>query len=140
MGFFNFLGKVASDVQRQAEQKQREIDRHARNVTGSAIPSGRMRQTDAIKGKDSTIPTEAGIYRHSNKQTGEVEYVGQTNNLRKRQQEHARNGKYNPETQNVQYSTARKDASKDNLLQTEKDHISRHKPKGNTTAGGNGRR
>src|SRR4051794_9164485 len=101
MSFFNFLGKVASSAQKMAEQKQREINNNARNASGSALSPGRMRETDVIKGKNSTIPKEPGMYRHRNKETGEIEYVGQTNDLRKRQQEHARNGKYNPETQYV---------------------------------------
>lgn len=116
------------------------MDRVQRRASSSAISPGRMRETDVIKGKDSTIPSEPGMYRHRNKQTGEIEYIGQTNNLRKRQQEHAREGRYDPRTQYVQYGIAKSGSTKDDLLQTEKNHISRHKPKGNTTAGGNGRR
>ena len=140
MGIFDFLGKAATSAQKKAEQKQHEMNHYSKNAIGSAIPPGRMKETDKIKGKDSRIPQEPGIYRHRNKETDKIDYVGQTNNLRKRQQEHARNGKLNPETQYVQYSSSKKDASKDDLLQTEKDHIARHNPKGNTTKGGNGRR
>lgn len=106
----------------------------------SAIPPGRMRQTDTIKGKDCPLPAEPGIYRHVNKKSGEVDYVGQTDNIRKRQQEHAREGKLNPVEQRIAWAQARSNATRESLLKTEKDHISRHNPSGNTYKGGNGRR
>ena len=99
-----------------------------------------MRETDIIKGNNSPIPSVPGEYRHRNKSTDIVEYVGQTDNLRKRQQEHARSGKLDINNQYVQYGVAKSTASKDDLLQTEKEHIARHNPSGNTTKGGNGRR
>jgi hypothetical protein len=106
----------------------------------SALPPGRMRKTDVIKGGESGIPAAPGAYRHINKQTGHIEYVGQTDNLRVRQQQHAREGKLDTTKQFVQYGVARVDASKDELCQTERDHIARHRPSGNKTKGGNGRR
>lgn len=110
------------------------------NKNRSAIPPGRMRQTDTIKGKDCPLPAEPGIYRHVNKKSGEVDYVGQTDNIRKRQQEHAREGNLNPVEQQIVWAQARSDATRESLLQTEKDHIGRHNPSGNTYKGGNGRR
>ena len=77
MSFFDFIGKMASNAQRKNEQKQREFDR-SKQVTGSAIPPGRMKQTDTIKGKDCTLPQEPGMYRHRNKKTNEIDYIGQT--------------------------------------------------------------
>lgn len=44
-------------------------------------------------------PAKPGVYRHIDKESGNVEYVGQTNNLRKRQQEHVRTGTLYPERQ-----------------------------------------
>lgn len=49
-----------------------------------------MKQTDVVKGKTCTIPSQPGVYRHKDKETGETQYVGQTDNLRKRNQEHSR--------------------------------------------------
>ena len=106
----------------------------------SAIPPGRMKQTDKVKGRDSPLPQSPGIYRHIDKSTGETQYVGQTDNLRKRQQEHERTGKLDTERQYVQFSTTKPDANKNDLCSTEINHISRHKPSGNTMKGGNGRR
>lgn len=132
--FRSFWNTERGVVDKAEQQASRQSSR------GSALPSGRMKETDKIKGSVSFIPYTAGIYRHRNKSTGEVEYVGQTNNLRKRQQEHARDGKLNIDKQYVQYATAKSTASKDDLCKTEVDHIARHKPYGNTTKGGNGRR
>jgi hypothetical protein len=133
MGLFDFLSDVAKRVVDSAEQQPR-------NSGGSAIPSGRMRETDKIKGAGSSIPHDPGEYRHRSKATGEVQYVGQTNDLRTRQQQHARDGKLDTDKQYVQYSAAKSGASKADLCKTEVNHIARHKPSGNTTKGGNGRR
>ncbi|MFI3190399.1 hypothetical protein BCS42_01875 [Crenothrix sp. D3] len=129
MGFLSSLfGASTEGTQNSQEKKQ------------SALGKGRMKETDSIKGKNSPLPSKNGIYQHINKKTGEVEYVGQTDNLRKRQQEHARAGKLDTETQKVRFAVAREGATKDDLLQTEKAHIKRNKPSGNKTEGGNGRR
>lgn len=106
----------------------------------SAIPPGRMKETSKIKGKNCNIPSEPGIYRHVNKETGKIDYVGQTNNLRKRQQEQFRSGKLNLETHKVAYSVSKPNTTKDDLCKTEKAHIKRHNPSGNIYSGGNGRR
>jgi hypothetical protein len=105
----------------------------------SAIPRGRMRKTDQTKGSGCTIPDSPGVYRHVNKRTGEVEYVGQTENLRVRQQQHVRSGKLDPEKQWVEYSEAKASATKDDLRNTERQHVERHDPSGNIYGGGNGR-
>lgn len=135
MGLFDFLSDVAKSVVEKAEQEA-----NRRSSSGSALPSGRMRETDKIKGGDSPLPNSPGMYRHINKETGNVDYVGQTDNLRKRQQEHARTGKLDTDKQYVQYGASKSGASKDDLCKTEVNHIARHKPSGNTTKGGNGRR
>lgn len=123
-----FLDRVLEATREQVEKQS------------SAIGSGRMKETDRIKGEDSPIPNKPGIYRYVNKEPGNINYVGQTDDLRKRQQEHVRNGKLDPDEQYVQYKEAKPDSTKDDLLRTEKDHIKRHGPSGNTYKGGNGRR
>lgn len=80
------------------------------------------------------------MYRHVNKSTGKVEYVGQTDNLRVRQQQHARDGKLDTSKQDVHYAVAKKGSTKDDLCDTEKAHIKKKKPSGNKTRGGNGKR
>lgn len=140
MGFWDNVGsvlsKVAETVEKSAEKEQCRKERAVK----SAIKSGRMHKTNNIKGCESKIPQKPGMYRHVNKETGEVEYVGQTDNLRRRQQQHARDGKLDTAKQDVMYSVARNEATKDDLCDTEKAHIKRKKPSGNTTIGGNGKR
>ena len=134
MGFFDFVSDVAKSVVEKAEKEAEK------SKSRSAIPSGRMRETDVIKGSNSPLPSSPGMYRHRDKETGRVDYVGQTDDIRKRQQEHARSGKLNTDTQYVQYSASKSGSSKEDLCNTEVDHIARHKPSGNSTKGGNGRR
>lgn len=140
MGLFDTLSSIGKTLIKTAQNASMESYKRQESVRGSAIPPGRMRETDVVKGKKCNIPHEPGMYRHVNKETGKVEYAGQTNDLRKRQQEHARDGKLDTSTQKVAYSTSKPNATKDNLLKTEKEHIKRHDPSGNTYAGGNGRR
>jgi hypothetical protein len=132
MGFFDSLLKAVSEKVEKTEQIQEK--------QRSALARGRMNETDSVKGKNSPLPQKPGIYQHINKKTGEVEYAGQTSDLRTRQQQHAREGKLNTETQKVRFKVARDDATKDDLCKTEVDHIARHNPRGNTYKGGNGRR
>ncbi|RFP15125.1 hypothetical protein D0T25_18480 [Duganella sp. BJB488] len=134
MGLFDKLAQHLSSAIADVEKSQQQ--RHH----NSAVGPGRMRQTDVIKGPGSPLPSAPGIYRHTNKETKAVEYVGQTNDLRKRQQEHQRSGKLDPGRQNVQFSVARPGADKAALCATEVNHIARHNPSGNSTKGGNGRR
>ncbi|HOE91388.1 MAG TPA: GIY-YIG nuclease family protein [Candidatus Cloacimonadota bacterium] len=136
MSFFNGLKNAISKV--AEDERKRQTKQSTSHV--SALPPGRMKETDTIKGKDCEIPNTPGAYRHINKETGEVDYVGQTDNLRKRQQEHERNGKLDTKSQTVACKEAKADASKDDLCNTERDHIKRHNPSGNKTKGGNGRR
>jgi len=129
--------QVIAETQKQ--EKAAYEARVLRRAQQSAIPAGRMRETDTIK-DGSVIPNTAGLYHHINKETKTVDYVGQSDTLKKRQQEHARSGKLNTDTHFVRYAESKNDATKDQLLETEKAHIAKHKPSGNTTIGGNGRR
>lgn len=131
MGIFNIFKFVGGG--RDSEKSHKSFD-------GSSIPPGRMKETDKIKGPESTIPNKRGVYRHIDKETGTINYIGQTDNLRRRQQEHHRTGKLDLSKQKVAYSVCKDEATKDDLLRTEKKQIKRHNPTGNITKGGNGRR
>ncbi len=102
----------------------------------SAIGPGRMRQADTHQ----DLPREPGLYRHVDRATGRVDYIGQTGNLQQRTYQHTHAGKLDPATQRVEYQVARPDASRDALCRDEVRHIAKHQPPGNTTRGGNGRR
>jgi excinuclease UvrABC nuclease subunit len=102
----------------------------------SPISRGRMKHANS----HIDMPNAPGIYRHVDRITGEVNYIGQTGNLRQRTYQHTHDGKFNPATQRVEYSVAYPDATRDDLCQGEVRHIAKHQPSGNSTRGGNGRR
>lgn len=104
----------------------------------TSLPLGRMKKTDVIKGSSCNIPDKPGIYRHINKITNAIEYIGQSLNVRTRQQQHQRNGKLNTETHWIVYSTLAS-LTKSVLRAIEQNHIKKHNPSGNTCKGGNGR-
>jgi len=99
-----------------------------------------MRETTSVKGSECNVPSEPGVYRFVNRTTGEIIYIGQTENLRKRLQQHASHGILDLITCKVQYGVARQDATRDDLLFAERTHIERHQPHKNKYGGGNGRR
>jgi predicted GIY-YIG superfamily endonuclease len=101
-----------------------------------AIPRGRMRTTDRIE----DLPEKPGLYRHINKESGCVEYIGQTNNIKRRNQEHKAREKLDLSTQKIAYAVAHPDADRQKLCDAEKRHIKKHNPSGNKYKGGNGRR
>jgi hypothetical protein len=150
MGILDFLEDKFNDLMDQAQASSDRTRNYSSGSSSksssgstsgrSALPPGRMPRTDVIKGSNSPIPAAPGAYRHINKETGAIEYVGQSDNLRVRQQQHARDGKLDTEKQFVQYGKARPDATKDDLCNTERKHIATHSPSGNKTKGGNGRR
>ena len=144
-----FLKRIRESLQNPISPSNRSANsstekNHASSVGlppfRSALPPGRMKMTDVIKGPGCAIPHEPGTYRHVDKKTKTIVYVGQSNDLRVRQQQHARSGRLDTATHAVQYRVARPDATKDDLCRTEQCHIERHKPIGNKTKGGNGRR
>lgn len=102
------------------------------------LPRGRMKKTDKVKGPNCIIPDAPGIYRHINKATKAIEYIGQSLKVRTRQQQHLRNGRLNPQTHWIEYTTLTS-LSKKALRAIEKAHIKKHKPSKNICAGGNGR-
>lgn len=53
---------------------------------------GRPKKYDPSSGKGNKPPAEPGEYRIRNEK-GEIVYVGETNNLRRRMNEHIRSGK-----------------------------------------------
>jgi excinuclease UvrABC nuclease subunit len=58
-----------------------------------------MKKTDQTEGSECPIPNAPGVYRHIDKRTGEIKYIGQTEDLRVRQQQHVRSGRLDPKKQ-----------------------------------------
>lgn len=105
-------------------------------ISGSALPPGRMSTTSDAR----SLPSDPGIYRHRDNATGSVDYVGQTGNLRTRNMQHQTSGKFDPNSQTIEYGRCREGTSRDDWCRTERAHIEKHNPPGNTYRGGNGRR
>ncbi len=101
-----------------------------------ALNKSRMRIAKEI----NNLPDRPGIYRFVNKVTGAVDYVGQTNNVKRRIREHKRSGNLDVAIHNVVYGIAKANATRDALCFTERQHIKKHSPRKNKTQGGNGRR
>ena len=98
----------------------------------SALPKGRMNTTT----DKSKLPSKPGLYRYKTS-TGNHTYTGVTNNIKRRAQEHTCDGKLKS-SNIIEYKVCKKNISSKTLGETEKVHISRHKPTLNKTGGGNG--
>lgn len=79
------------------------------------------RKTTVVKEPDCEVPNKPGLYRFVNDRTGDVEYVGQTKDLRRRLQQYARDGKLDLKKRSVDYSARR--LSRDDLVRIEKEYI-----------------
>jgi len=112
------------------------LEKASRSESSSAIAPGRMR----VSRSPRSIPREPGVYRHVNKRTGSVLYIGQTCNLARRQREHAAAGRLNFTTHEIWYGVARKGANVNDRCTTEKRQIKKWQPSRNKSSGGNGRR
>ena len=86
------------------------------------------------------IPDMPGLYRIILLTTLEIAYIGVAKNLRRRIAEHKRTGKYNPAEHRVRYQIANNFATAEDLDKREKKKTNKHRPSGNTRAGGAGPR
>jgi hypothetical protein len=85
-------------------------------------------------------PAEPVVYRHVNKETGKVDYIGVTNNGARRHEEHKRSGRFNPDQHILEHQPARSGASAEALYDHEKRKIKQHHPAMNQRSGGAGPR
>lgn len=85
-------------------------------------------------------PKAPGEYRIIDKESGEKEYIGETNDLRRRKSEHQRAGKFNPESQYLEWQQADGRSTSGTRREHEKKKVDHHSPPGNKRRGGGGRR
>ena len=86
-------------------------------------------------------PQKPGEYRWRNKKTGEIDYIGETNNLKRRKSEHERSSKPVSEKSHFfEWKTADGRFSVDKRREHEKTKINQHNPNLNLRAGGGGRK
>ena len=102
--------------------------------------SGRPKKYYPYTGKGEKPPHEPGEYRIRNSYGG-IAYIGETNDLRRRMDEHFRRGKLAPDTGNVSFEY--KLADKRSTSRTRREHesakIKQHNPQCNSSKGGEGR-
>ena len=95
------------------------------------------------KGRPSKqeTPEKPGEYRWRNKETGGIDYLGETNNLKRRMTEHERSAKpVNRDTHDFELKQADGRFSVDKRRDHEREKIEQHNPPLNKRAGGGGRK
>lgn len=99
---------------------------------------GRMNRHDAISEKGSKPSNVAGLYyiRDKDKQ---VQYVGLTNDLKRREKEHIKSGKINKERPFFDFHIPKSGTTYDDLRYEEKRKIAKYNPPLNKTSGREGR-
>lgn len=85
-------------------------------------------------------PDRPGIYRFVRKDTGEVTYVGEASNLRKRKYQHTHNGFFEPDDEYFEWQVADGRSNSDTRRDIERTKIKEHNPEKNRDRGGSGRR
>ena len=86
-------------------------------------------------------PHEPGEYRWVNIATGIIEYVGETVDLYRRYQEHARQSEdVSPRTHHYEWQRANPESTSATRRGHERSKIAQHKPRLNKRAGGGGRK
>lgn len=103
----------------------------------SIYNSGRPKKYNPTTGKGEMPPSEAGEYRIRDDE-GNIVYIGETDNLKRRMQEHIRSGKLKT-NYTFEYQIADKNVTARTRREHEKEKIEQHKPALNKVKGGGGR-
>ena len=86
-------------------------------------------------------PSKAGDYRWTNKETGDVDYYGTTNDLKRRRGEHDRSDSpFGLDTHDFEWKKSDGRFSDEKRYEHEREKIKQHDPTYNKRAGGGGRR
>lgn len=81
------------------------------------------------------------MYRFRNRDTGDIDYIGETSNLKRRIGEHLRSDRsVSPDTHHEEWQVADGRSSSRTRRAHEMDKIDQHKPRLNKRRGGGGRR
>ena len=85
-------------------------------------------------------PCAPGEYRFRNKRTGKIDYIGETNNLKRRKSEHERSEKrVSSKTHDFEYKLADGRSTSNSRRKHEKNKIEQYNPRHNERSGGAGR-
>ena len=86
-------------------------------------------------------PHKPGLYRFRDRNTGEIDYIGETVNLARRIGEHFRSPKpVSPKTHHAEWQMADGRSTSRTRRAHERAKINQHKPRQNKRDGGGGRR
>ena len=107
----------------------------------STYKSGRPTKYNPSTGKGTKPPTKPGEYRIRD-DNGTITYIGETNNLARRTNEHLRSGKLpsgNNCNSTIEYKVADGRSTSKTRRQHEQSKIAQHQPELNKSKGGEGR-
>ena len=93
-------------------------------LLGGMLPNGRYNKNDPSG--SNPPPAQQGVYRITNS-SGDVKYVGETNNLARRETEHEASGKLKG-TENFEYKTLHGNTSTTTRREIETDLIHKYEP------------
>lgn len=80
---------------------------------------GRPKKCSSEDLSQSPLPTSPGVYRHRSKDSGEVEYVGQTNNIARRTYQHAYDGRFDSKKHSIEWMEASPVSNRDDWCNKE---------------------
>lgn len=101
---------------------------------------GRPKKFDPSTAQGSRPPSSPAVYRIVDRETGKVEYAGDTNNAVRRAIEHARSGKLDPGKHDFEWKDADGRSTSDTRREVERKWIEKHQPPLNLRSGGGGRK
>ena len=127
------LGGVKVLVKRSDVADERE-----KAVKNPMYEPGRPKEYRNSEPRKNVPPTKPGEYRILDKDRN-ITYIGETNNLARRKNEHRRSGKLR-EDDIFAWKTASKDSTSDTRREHERQKIKEHKPPLNKSRGGEGRK
>lgn len=107
----------------------------------SVYKPGRPNKYNPITGEGQKPPAKPGEYRICNID-GSIVYIGETNNLARRTDEHIRNGKLSTDQVGrgfIEYKVADGRSTSNTRREHERQKIAQHKPPLNKSRGGEGR-
>lgn len=84
-------------------------------------------------------PKKSGLYYFRNKHTGDVDYVGETSNLKRRKAEHSASGKLDPAKHEFEFKIADGRSTSKTRRKHERLKINQHEPRLSQRGGGGGR-
>ena len=131
MGIRELAKKMFCQVERTPSAK-RSVSR------ATLYEPGRPRENRSSNPKKNAPPKEAGEYRIMDKNHN-IKYIGETNNLERRRNEHKRNGKLDDDGI-FAWKVASKDSTSESRRVHERQKIKKHNPPLNKSKGGEGRK